>query len=305
MRMHATAVACLKGGVGKTTSTVNIAYVLSQFYDKKVLLVDGDPQANLSQFMGVAPLRPNGFWGGTAALMAEDGLDIHLVISPTRYRNIDIVACDRQLTEANNYVQSQPMLREFRLKEKIAMVQEEYDFCFFDCSPSMDVCLGNALLASDDVISPITICADDEKGALETISAINQLSVFGGCAFRGVFFNKLGMARNDFKAVTASVYDRMYPIVFDTCIRFGSPLAEVRSREAKCCHESKREALKKTAIDYENLVAEYLGLERPHSDGASRKEYIRQQEERVRQDQERAERRKAERAAKKAIQQGK
>jgi len=140
------AVANQKGGVGKTTSCVNLCAALSSL-GKKVLLVDGDPQGNASTGMGVAKsTRPNTYdmmINGTAAADCVKHTDSGDVIPASK----ELAAASVELIDADR--------REYVMRDALLTLYSDYDYIFIDCPPSLELLTVNALVAADSVLIPM------------------------------------------------------------------------------------------------------------------------------------------------------
>jgi len=153
-----------KGGVGKTTTAINLSASLAA-NDLKVLLIDSDPQGNATTGLGIE--KESGRKTIYDALLGSAGLD-ELAIS-TGFEGLDLVPADKNLVAANLELVSQPR-REFRLQDKINQIRDRYQYILIDCPPALDLLTLNDLLAADSVLIPIQC----EFFALEGISELFQ-----------------------------------------------------------------------------------------------------------------------------------
>ena len=152
-----------KGGVGKTTTNINLGACLAR-KGKRVLLVDIDPQGNTTSGLGLVKreLRDTLY----EALTMEE-YDVHKAVYQTETKNLDIIPASVDLSGAEVEL-IQIFGREILLRNVLAQVKEEYDFIFIDCPPSLGLLTVNALVAADGVIIPIQC----EFYALEGVSQL-------------------------------------------------------------------------------------------------------------------------------------
>ena len=161
------AIANQKGGVGKTTTTVNLTAALS-LMGKRVLLVDCDPQGNASSGMGVSKnTRPNTYDMLINAVPAADcvvSTDYGDVIPASK----ELAAASVELIHADN--------REFVLKNAVNQLYSEYDYIFMDCPPSLELLTVNALTAADSVLIPMQCEYYALEGIADLVTSIKMCS---------------------------------------------------------------------------------------------------------------------------------
>ena len=151
-----------KGGVGKTTTAINLAASLAA-NDFKVLLIDSDPQGNATTGLGISKE------GGRSTIydVLLTSVSLEEATLPSGFEGLDIVPADKNLVAANLELVSQHR-REFRLQEKINQIRDRYQYILIDCPPALDLLTLNDLLAADSVLIPIQC----EFFALEGISEL-------------------------------------------------------------------------------------------------------------------------------------
>ena len=151
-----------KGGVGKTTTTINLAASLAVM-EKKVLIVDADPQANASSGLGLDIKKLK----NSIYECLIDNIDVRTAICDTELENMKIIPSHIDLVGAEIEMLNLPN-REKILKNVLDQVKEDFDYVFIDCSPSLGLITLNALTAADAVIIPVQC----EYYALEGISKL-------------------------------------------------------------------------------------------------------------------------------------
>jgi len=138
-----------KGGVTKTSSTINLTYALT-LLNKKVLMIDNDPQSSLTIYAGFEPLEQK----KTMYDVMTEKCDITEAILRTNNHNIDILPSSIDLSAGETEISSK-IGREFILREKLSHIKENYDYIVIDNTPSLGILTINAMIASDYIIAPI------------------------------------------------------------------------------------------------------------------------------------------------------
>lgn len=210
-----------KGGVGKTTSAINIGVYLAQ-YKKKVCLLDLDPQSNLTSGLGYANQDRISIYN---VLIEEK--DINLCTFETRFRYLDLIPSSIELAGAEIELVNQ-ISRETILKNILAKIKLRYDYIIIDCPPSLGLLTINALTASDEVYIPVQteyFALEGLGQLLNTIKLVknklNQKLKIGG-----VILTMYDARTNLAKEVKAEVQKVFSNKVFETIIPRNVKLSE-------------------------------------------------------------------------------
>lgn len=144
----------LKGGVGKTISAINIAYVLAAEHGARVLLIDNDKQGNTSKFFNVHSYDEPSI----ADVLTVKGFPIERVIKHTTYSGLDVIPANMTLLRADKEILlDTSRVQQTRLMKALQAVVDAYDYCVIDNAPDLNMSVINALAASQDVLIPVKV----------------------------------------------------------------------------------------------------------------------------------------------------
>ena len=238
-----------KGGVGKTTSSINLAACLGVL-EKKVLLIDLDPQSNTTSGLGFNPKEINK--GVYECIIDKNNVNECVIKtkSPNLYllpSNIDLVAAEIELINIKE--------REYRIKKSIDSIKNDYDYIIIDCAPSLGLLTLNALTASDSVIIPIQCeyFALEGLGKLLNTIKITQQRLNLNLIIEGLLLTMYDTRLRLSNQVVEEVKAHFQDMVFDTIIHRNVRLSESPSHgETIIMHD----ASCKGAINYLNLAQE-------------------------------------------------
>ena len=244
-------VANQKGGVGKTTTTVNLATLLAK-KGKKVLLIDTDPQGNATSGLGVTKELELSVYD---ILVGET--TFQETVQETAVKNL--VVCPSNISLAGAEVELVSMMsREQRLKTKLDEVKEQYDFVLIDCPPSLGLITLNAFTASDSVLIPVQCEYFALEGLGQLLNTVNlvkkhlnkNLEIEG--ALLTMYDARTNLSNQVVKEVKKYFEDKVYKTVIPRNVRlseapsYGMPISiyDPKSKGAKAYEKFAKELLK-------------------------------------------------------------
>ena len=245
------AIANQKGGVGKTTTSVNLAASLGVL-EKKVLLIDADPQANASSGLGI---EVESIEIGTYQVLEHTASAKDAIISTTSPNvdiipaHIDLVAIEIELVDKQE--------REYMLRKSLAEVKDNYDYILIDCAPSLGLITLNSLVAADSVVIPIQceyFALEGLGKLLNTIKSIQNIHN-ADLNIEGLLLTMFDSRLRLSNQVVDEVRKHFSSMVFDTIIRRNTRLGEAPSYgESIIAYD----ATSKGAVNYLNLAQELI-----------------------------------------------
>ena len=240
-----------KGGVGKTTTAINVATIIAK-KNKKVLLIDADPQGNASSGLGLEKNVENSLYD---VLINE--VDIMQTLQEKKKKNLKVCPSNMNLAGAEVELVSL-MSREQRLKEKLDEVKDEFDFIFIDCPPSLGLITLNAFTASDSVLIPIQCEFYALEGLGQLLNTINLVKkhLNKGLEIEGAVLTmydiRTNLSNQVVKEVKRYFNDKVYKTVIPRNIKlseapsYGMPITmyDEKSKGARAYEKLAKEVLK-------------------------------------------------------------
>jgi len=250
---HIVAIANQKGGVGKTTTAINVSASVAAA-EKRALVVDMDPQANLTSGLGIDPASLN---GSTVYRGLVERVSAEKLLRDTELESLKVLPSERNLTGAEIELVPEPR-REYRLRELLEPIRASFDYIFIDCPPSLGLLTVNALVAADTILVPLQCEFFALAGVSELMSTVNRVRASFNSELRveGIVFTMVDERTNLTSQVMEDVRQAFPGIVFEAIVprnvrlaeapSFGKPilLYDIRSKGAEAYLALTREILR-------------------------------------------------------------
>jgi chromosome partitioning protein len=241
-----------KGGVGMTTTTINLASALATL-GKKVLLIDIDPQGNSCSGLG---LRLDDDWPSIYDVLLEETAPVDVLV-PSAVPNLDLIPVNADLSGAAVLMTQIPE-REFRLRASLRPLAARYDFCVIDCPPSLDLLTINGLTAADSVLVPIQCEYYALEGMVKLMKTIElvQNSLNPTLMIEGVLLtmydSRTNLSNQVVHEVTSYFKDKVFQTIIPRTVRIseapshGLPIDayDPGGSGARCYHELAKEVIR-------------------------------------------------------------
>ena len=252
--MRTIAVINLKGGVAKTITSSSIAYILAR-QGNRVLLVDNDKQGDASRGLNCRTQDGEGIDRIMTARHPEDWMK--KLIRCTEFHNLEVLPANMRLLTANQEVMfDQTRPQQYRIKNALKCVEDQYDFCIIDNAPDINISTINALTACDDVLIPVEIDDNTTEGLPELVRQIGYTreELNPDLKNHWIFITKYDKKNLAQEQGAELIQAAGYPML-QTRIRYSRKVAECTYARKPIPLYSPRSL---AAKDYEMLVNEYM-----------------------------------------------
>lgn len=252
--MRTLAIANQKGGSGKTTTAVNLAAALGE-KNRRVLLVDVDPQASSSEWLGVDGA------GGSLFHVFTNNTALMDVASPTLFKGVDVAPSSARLVDAEKTLAGKSGAESILRHHFTSVPAGRWDYVLVDCPPSLGILTANALVAASEVCIPVgahVLALNGLVQILKTMELIKQ-NLRPDIVVSGILGCRVDARTRHAREVVGQLRDRFGSLVYRVVIRENVRLAECPSFGQPIIHYAPRSA---GTEDYRALADEVIGQER-------------------------------------------
>ena len=252
--MKIVAIANQKGGVGKTTTSINLSTCIASSSKERVLLIDLDPQGNTTSGLGLTPEPETSLY---EVLLGTEKISSRIL--ETRFENLSIIPADMDLAGAEiELAQSENHLT--RLREVLSKLKKssDYDYVIIDCPPSLGVLMTSALAAADELLIPLQCEFFGLEGLAKIVHVQEQVRLSGANpngSIEGIVMTMFDGRTNLSKQVVEQVQQYFPDEVYKTVIRRSIRLGEAPSYGQSIIEYDNNS---NGAIDYRSLAKEFL-----------------------------------------------
>ncbi len=253
--MKVIAITNQKGGVGKTTTAINLAAGLG-IYDKKVLIIDTDPQGNATQGIGVSKIHIEQANKTIYELLINNEEKIEDYIVSTKFKNVDIIGSSQHLAGFDKEYRGS-IQKEKILKLKLKSLKDKYDYVLIDCPPSLNSITLNGMVAAQSVLIPVQSEFYAMEGMTQLLNSIQMCkkNLNRSLTIEGILMTMYTTNTNLSESVLEEIKKYFKSYVFETIIRRNIAIAEAPSYGEPIMYYDVKS---KGAQDYINLAKEVI-----------------------------------------------
>ncbi len=253
--MKVIAITNQKGGVGKTTTAINLAAGLG-IYDKKVLIIDTDPQGNATQGIGVSKIHIEQANKTIYELLINNEEKIEDYIVSTKFQNVDIIGSSQHLAGFDKEYRGS-IQKEKILKQKLKSLKDKYDYVLIDCPPSLNSITLNGMVAAQSVLIPVQSEFYAMEGMTQLLNSIQMCkkNLNRSLTIEGILMTMYTTNTNLSESVLEEIKKYFKSYVFETIIRRNIAIAEAPSYGEPIMYYDVKS---KGAQDYINLAKEVI-----------------------------------------------
>lgn len=258
--MKTIAIVNLKGGVGKTVTSINLGVMMAEG-KKRTLIIDNDSQGNIATFFDVEKNSRNENVATTADLLRNgDQPTIRAAIQKTKYENLFVIAGGEDMEGINIELANQPpMIRYTKFRNALQYIKNDFDIIIIDNNPNMTTNVINSFLVADDIIVPMEVDIFSVKGLTRINKQINQAKkVNKNIKMAGVLLTRVNaICKRKNKEVLEELQSKKYP-VFETMIHSSERVKDSINDGIPLVNYKNAKNIR-PARDYRNLYQEYIG----------------------------------------------
>lgn len=261
-------IACvnIKGGVGKTTTVVNIASCMNAYLHKRVLVVDTDAQSNATSYL----LMNQEINSDTFANVCDciNGVSVKEAIIPIHFQNKNNKA-DLSLLSASNSIETLDFDDISILRNKLSEIESDYDYCFFDCPPHLSPLALAAMCASDYILVPALPDSDSLSGYSQLIDAVNGIkksTTNNNLEILGIFFNSTAINNALDRFIISTLKETQNSNIFSQSIRRSTIATQCRYFGEPICIRAEKTPISQDYIKLTKQINNKIICKRKGSD---------------------------------------
>lgn len=256
--MKVIAITNQKGGVGKTTTAINLGAGLG-LYEKKVLIIDIDPQGNATQGLGIDKLDVEKSSKTIYDLLLNDKGHIEKCIIKTQFKGVDLIASSQHLASFDSEYKGNE-IKELILKRKISKIKDKYDYILIDCPPSLSSITLNGMSAANSILIPVQSEFYALEGMTQLLNSIQlcKKHLNPKVKIEGILMTMYSTNTKLSESVLMDIKKYFKSYVYNTIVRRNIAIAEAPSYGEPIMYYDHSS---KGSYDYLNLTKEVIDNE--------------------------------------------